>query len=319
MRHVLSGFILFALLAGCGGSPGSAPDAGDPFWEWVGGDRVGCTTTANCVSQRQTEIIISDFAFAGDALLVTADNLGVFRYDPSTNTWSEPLSGFLVGRARQLETHGANVWLKADTSAAVVQFDGNGTRGAAWEDPLVDTHFDSVLRMAPSGHPLLVGPLKSNPNSMVLVDIDMATGATQQTPLPAFRNFPGARYALDDTGRVFYPSPPATTTGVTMSVLDRTGGAPVTVTWAAPPPDAEGNKFAPFLDNLLWGPVPGGGVLGFRQLQRGMMLVRITADGKTTDVIDASALSTVSRLRVKDGYVYASGVGLWRTRQRVIP
>ena len=59
-------------------------------------------------------------------------------------------------------------------------------------------------------------------------------------------------------------------------------------------------------------------MLATAKADTGADVVRVTDDGQVRKIIHSElALSSVVRLRVRDGYLYVGGLGIWRTRERV--
>jgi hypothetical protein len=163
------------------------------------------------------------------------------------------------------------------------------------------------------------GMLANDPDKFALTEFDPANGPSVETPLPRFIGDRDKAFALDEQGQIWFDSAPADNVTSTVTILDRATGTKQVVTYATPPADAEGNVNPSFiLGSALWGPVPGGGVLAVRQKARGSDLVRLMPDGTATFVVHANgSVGTIARLRIRDGYIYTAGYGLWRSRQKL--
>jgi hypothetical protein len=304
-------------LGACSSGGGDGTTDPEPNWEQISGETwTGCNTTCDWTAVGNR--IINDFAFDGDDVLVSMREGGGFRLSLATGMGTR-VDAFTRGMNSQLEVLSAGVFVKGNAFNIVQLNDRTGNNIGGWMGITVNTAFDVSLRVSPEGHVLSVGPLAADDTQRGLVDIDPSVPSTvTETPLPAYWIGVLNSFAADDQGRVYYQTLPEMG-AATLNILDRATGIVTKVVYPDPPPDADGSQFRAFTsEGPLWGPAPGGGIFAYRQAHTGADVVRVTADGQVIFVVHAElAASGVLRLRERDGYLYAGGFGIWRTKQRV--
>jgi hypothetical protein len=309
IRSIAAG--LFGVVLGCGqggaGSPARNDETAD--WDLISGDEFACPDP--CTPASAAGRMALDFAFDGDDLIVTG-YMGVARLTVATSTWSpEPFDEGAI------EISSDTVFIKAPGLAWVTAFDRAGAQVGIINDTGVA--LANTLRLSPEGKPLAMGTLDSDAHEFVLTEPAMPPVAPIETPMPDWSGDPNKGFALDEQGMVWYDSRPADNVTSTVTILDPAAGTTKVVAYPTPPADANGNVFQSFIGgSALWGPVPGGGVLAERQTGRGADVVRLMPDGTATFVVHANgSVGTMLRVRIHDGYVYAAGYGLWRSKQKL--
>jgi hypothetical protein len=160
------------------------------------------------------------------------------------------------------------------------------------------------------------------PSFPVLTELDPAGVAPPaETPMPGATPDVRYDYAFDAAGRLVYPSKADLSVPYSsaLTFVDRATKEAKVVMYPGHA-DADGNHATAFQRGSgVWGPVPGGGVLGVSQGARGYDLVKLTDDGQVTTVVHLGGdVATFSRLRLRDGHVFLAGYdGIWRSKQKL--